>query len=64
MSALILDAGALIAIDRGDRHVLARVEDADRDGRPGWPGHSARSQWIRLPAKTGCRPASFSGRAG
>ena len=34
MSALILDAGALIAIDRGDRHVLARVEDADKAGDP------------------------------
>ena len=28
MSALILDADALIAIDRGDRQVLAQVEDA------------------------------------
>jgi hypothetical protein len=34
MSALILDAGALIAIDRGDRQVLAQVEDADRAGDP------------------------------
>jgi len=34
MSALILDAGALIGIDRGDRRALARVEDADRAGDP------------------------------
>lgn len=34
MSALILDSGALIAIDRGDRQVLAQVEDADRAGDP------------------------------
>ena len=34
MSALILDADALIAIDRGDRQVLAQVEDADRAGDP------------------------------
>ena len=30
----MLDAGALIAIDRGDRQVLAQVEDADRAGDP------------------------------
>jgi hypothetical protein len=34
VSALILDAGALIAIDRGDRDVLARVNDADKAGDP------------------------------
>jgi hypothetical protein len=34
MSALILDAGALIAVDRGDRDVLTEIEDADRTGDP------------------------------
>jgi hypothetical protein len=34
MSALIPNAGPLIAIDRGDRQVLAQVEDADRAGDP------------------------------
>jgi hypothetical protein len=28
VSALILDAGALISIDRGDRDVLAQIDDA------------------------------------
>ena len=30
----MLDAGALIAIERGDRQVLAQVGDADRAGDP------------------------------
>ena len=34
MSALVLDAGALIAIDRGDRAVLARIVKADKVGDP------------------------------
>jgi len=34
VSALILDAGALIAIDRGERDVLARINDADKAGDP------------------------------
>ena len=34
MSALILDAGALIAIDRGDRDVLAQIDDAGKTGDP------------------------------
>jgi hypothetical protein len=34
MNALILDAGALIAIDRGDRDVLTRIGDADKAGDP------------------------------
>ena len=34
MSALILDAGALIAIDRGDRDVLTQIGDADKAGDP------------------------------
>jgi len=32
MSALVLDAGALIAIDRGDRDMLLRLERAAKDG--------------------------------
>ena len=32
MSALVLDAGAFIAIDRGDRSVMARLEAAEADG--------------------------------
>jgi hypothetical protein len=66
MSALILDAGALIAIDRGDRQVLAQVEDADRAGDPvrtnAWP--SRRSGVTARGGKTGCAPGSFSGRPG
>jgi len=34
MSSLILDAGALIAIDRDDRDVLAQLRDAKRSGDP------------------------------
>lgn len=34
MSALILDAGALIAVDRDDRRVLAEIDDADKAGDP------------------------------
>lgn len=34
MSALILDAGALIAVDRGDRDVMTRFGDADKAGDP------------------------------
>lgn len=34
MNALILDAGALIAIDRNDRAVYEKVESALRDGQP------------------------------
>ena len=32
MSALVLDAGAFIAVDRGDRAMMARLEAADEDG--------------------------------
>ncbi|HWH12368.1 MAG TPA: hypothetical protein VG165_14665 [Solirubrobacteraceae bacterium] len=32
MSTLVLDAGALVAVDRGDRAVLARLRAADRHG--------------------------------
>jgi len=32
MSALVLDAGALIAIDRDDRDVLSQIEDAQEIG--------------------------------
>lgn len=34
MSALVLDAGALIAIDRGDTRVLSRVERAFKSRQP------------------------------
>jgi hypothetical protein len=34
MSALVLDAGALIAIDRDDRDVLAQLQDAKQNGDP------------------------------
>ena len=33
MSALVLDAGALIAVDRNDRRVVAMLEVAQREGR-------------------------------
>ena len=32
MSALVLDAGAFIAVDRGDRAMMARLEAAEADG--------------------------------
>ena len=32
MTALVLDAGALIAIDRGDREMLARLRAAQHEG--------------------------------
>ena len=32
MSALVLDAGALIAVDRGDRAMVARLRVAEREG--------------------------------
>lgn len=32
MSALVLDAGAFIAVDRGDRPMMARLEAAEADG--------------------------------
>lgn len=32
MSALVLDAGALVAVDRGDRAVVARLRIAERNG--------------------------------
>ncbi|MEX2228154.1 MAG: hypothetical protein WEB13_00815 [Dehalococcoidia bacterium] len=32
MTALVLDAGALIAVDRGDRQVMARLAVAARNG--------------------------------
>ena len=32
MSALVLDAGALVAVDRGDRAMLARLRVAQREG--------------------------------
>jgi hypothetical protein len=32
MSALVLDAGALVAVDRGDRAMLARLRAAERGG--------------------------------
>jgi len=34
VSALVLDAGALIAIDRDDRDVLSQIEDAQEIGDP------------------------------
>lgn len=34
MSGLILDAGALIAVDRGDPVVLAQIEEAGKTGDP------------------------------
>jgi hypothetical protein len=34
MTALVLDAGALIAVDRGDRDVQSKIEDALRVGDP------------------------------
>jgi hypothetical protein len=34
MSALVLDAGALIAIDPDDRDVLAQLQDAKQNGDP------------------------------
>ncbi len=32
MTALVLDAGALIAVDRGDRAMVARLRVAEREG--------------------------------
>ncbi len=32
MSALVLDAGALVAVDRGDRAIAARLRVAERNG--------------------------------
>lgn len=32
MSALVLDAGAFVAVDRGDRAMVARLRVAQRDG--------------------------------
>ncbi|MGH9128101.1 MAG: twitching motility protein PilT [Acidimicrobiales bacterium] len=32
MSALVLDAGALVAVDRGDRAMIARLRVAERSG--------------------------------
>jgi hypothetical protein len=32
VSALVLDAGALVAVDRGDRAMIARLRVAQRDG--------------------------------
>ncbi|MGA8016846.1 MAG: twitching motility protein PilT [Candidatus Dormiibacterota bacterium] len=32
MSALVLDAGALVAVDRGDRQMIARLRVAHSDG--------------------------------
>ncbi len=32
MSSLILDAGALVAVDRGDRAMIARLQVAQRAG--------------------------------
>jgi hypothetical protein len=32
MTALVLDAGALIAVDRGDRHMQRKIQDALRMG--------------------------------
>ncbi len=32
MSALVLDAGAFIAVDRGDRAMMARLQAAEEDG--------------------------------
>jgi DNA-binding transcriptional MocR family regulator len=32
MTALVLDAGALLAVDRGDRAMLARLQVAERHG--------------------------------
>lgn len=32
MSALVLDAGALVAVDRGDRAMVARLRAAERHG--------------------------------
>ena len=32
MSALVLDAGALVAVDRGDRAMIARLRAAQRQG--------------------------------
>jgi hypothetical protein len=32
MSALVLDAGAFVAVDRGDRAILARLRVAERSG--------------------------------
>ena len=32
MSALVLDAGAFIAVERGDRAMMARLEAAEADG--------------------------------
>lgn len=32
MSAVVLDAGALVAVDRGDRAMLARLRVAQREG--------------------------------
>jgi hypothetical protein len=32
VSALVLDAGALVAVDRGDREMIARLRVAERDG--------------------------------
>lgn len=34
MSALILDAGALVAVDRGDRAMMARLRVAQQHGAP------------------------------
>jgi hypothetical protein len=44
MSAPVLDAGAPIAIDRGDTSVLSRVERAVKSSQP---------------VRTGCGQASF-----
>ena len=51
MIALILDAGALIAVDRGDRAMNDLIQDAPRAGRPVRTNPNAVAQVWRNGAK-------------
>jgi hypothetical protein len=51
VNALILDAGALIAVDRGDRDMQAKIQNALRVGRPVRTNANAVAQVWRNGAK-------------
>lgn len=51
MTALVLDAGALIAVDRGDRYMQRKIQDAVRIGDPVRTNPNAVAQVWRDGAK-------------
>lgn len=51
MARLVVDSGALIALDRGDRHIASALELASRDGVEAVTSSACSAEVWRVPAR-------------